>query len=396
MDLSLYAREGEREFVELTRAFVRKTVNPMFGGDAPDGDLDRVPSILDAAFEVGIAASPRSGMPGFEYGIWGTSSDNPGGVRLSAILLSIVAETCAGIAMNLHVQGLASRVITSSENDLPEPPARVAVALQEGHTPPCYRALLGQGGRSDEGIGTRAIPAETGWVISGSKSFIYGMEGTDAFLVFCSTAEHHGGENPGCLLVPAGAQGLEVRDIGGRTGIRACGLSHLALKDVKVAPEHYLSSGEAFSQVGQAVCLHWLGISAIAAGNASGALKAAREYAAVRYQGGTTIEEHPAVRKLLALSEARVEAAFALLLQTAGFASGNADFLRRCAITKLMTTDWAFSAVTDALQVFGGYGYMEDYGMEKRLRDAIVLKTTAGSRNYMETFISDAGRGEIR
>ncbi len=396
MDLSLYAREGEQEFVELTRSFVRKSVQPMFGGDAPDGNLDMMPSILDTAFEVGLAASPCTGMPGFEYGIWGTSADNPKGVRLSAMLLSAVAEACAGIAMNLHVQGLASRVITSSEGGLHEPPARVAVALQEGHALPGYRALLGHGGEPDEGIGTRVLPTETGWVITGSKSFVYGMEGTDAFLVFCRIAGNRGGENIGCLLVPAGATGLEVRDVGGRTGIRACGLSNLVLNDVIVASEHRLSSREAFSLMERAMCLHWLGISAMAAGNASGALKAAREYAATRYQGGAMIGEHPAVRKLLALSEARVEASLALLLQTAGFACGNTDFLRRCAIAKLMTTDWAFSAVTDALQVFGGYGYMEDYGMEKRLRDAIVLKTAAGSRNYLETFIFDAGREDIR
>jgi alkylation response protein AidB-like acyl-CoA dehydrogenase len=335
-------------------------------------------------------------MPGFEYGIWGTSAGSPDGVRLSAILLSVMAEACAGIAMNLHAQGLASRVIMSSGAPLPGPPARAAVALQEGHTFPDHRALAGPDSESGAGIGTRAIPAETGWLITGSKSFVYGMEGADAFLVFCRITEKDGGEDLGCFIVPAGADGFDIQAIGGRTGIRACGLNHLVLNDVKVSPEHRLASGEAFSLIGQAVCLHWLGMSAIAAGNASGALKAAREYAATRYQGGAMIGEHPAVRKLLALSEARVEAAFAFLLQTAGFACAKWDFLRRCAIAKLMTTDWAFSAVTDALQVFGGYGYMEDYGMEKRLRDAIVLKTASGSRNYMETFVSDAGKEGLR
>ncbi|HPD21135.1 MAG TPA: acyl-CoA dehydrogenase [Desulfomonilia bacterium] len=395
MDLSLYAREGEREFVELTRSFVRKSVQPLFGDNAPDGDLGMVPSILDTAFEVGLAASPHSGMPGFEYGIWGTSADNPEGVRLSAILLSVVAEACPGIAMNLHVQGLASRIITSSKGSFPEPPVRVATALQEGHTLPGFRAVLGQGRGPDDGIGTRALPTEKGWAITGTKSFVYSMEKADAFLVFCRIEGRSGKEDTGCLLVPADATGLKLQDIGGRTGIRACRLSHLILKDVEVSSECRFLPADDFPLMGQALCLHWLGISAMAAGNASGALKAAREYAATRYQGGAMIEEHPAVRKLLALSEARVEAAFALLVQTCSFAGGNTDFLRRCAIAKLMTTDWAFSAVTDALQVFGGYGYMEDYCMEKRLRDAIVLKSAAGSRNYLEAFISDAARGEI-
>ena len=139
--------------------------------------------------------------------------------------------------------------------------------------------------------------------------------------------------------------------------------------------------------VNKALCINWLGISAIAAGIARGAVRAARDYASTRYQGGAMIEYLPAIQKLIALSEARMETAHAHLNQVASLSLESKGLLPRCAIAKLMVTDLSFHAVTDSLQVFGGYGYMEDYGMEKRLRDAAVLKSVSGSPNSLELFI---------
>jgi alkylation response protein AidB-like acyl-CoA dehydrogenase len=380
-------KEGYRDFIDLAGVFSKKTVLPMYEGESADGDLSRMPSILGKAFEVGLASSPSEGMPGYEYGIWGAGL-GVSGAGLSAMLLSVIAEVCGGVAMNLHSQGLASSIITTSKTRLAHPPSRVAAALQEGYGFPGYNTLLDPCSEEPEAITSVARRAGSGYAISGTKPFVYCLYGTEAFVVFCRMPE--GGW--GCFLIPASSPGVQVKSLTGRTGLRACELVDLILHEVEVPAEARLDDGDAYPLVRHAVCVHWLGLSAIAAGNAHGAVLAARRYASERYQGGAVIENHPAVQKLIALSEARVETVYALLVHAADALQEGSYALRQCAIAKHMITDLGFRAVTDSLQVFGGYGYMEDYRMEKRLRDAVVLKSTGGSGNALELFIFEAGK----
>lgn len=388
MDCITGAQDGYGDFLELARSFTRKTILPMFEGDSPDGDLSHMPEIMGKAFEVGLASSPDEGMPGYEYGIWGACAGDSG-ARLSVLLLSAIASACAGVAMNLHAQGLGSRVVTASARRPESLPARVAAALQEGYGPPGHGTLLDPASHGPEAIATLARPAGAGYVISGRKPFVYGMPETGAFAVFCRMEQ---GGGWGCFLVPASCPGVTARPIADRTGLRACGLMDLVLTDVVVPAEARIDEGDGLSLVRRMMCLHWLGLSAIAVGNGRGAVLAAMRYASERYQGGALIENHPVVKKLIALSEARVETAHALLLQAADSLQDPARCLSQCAMAKLMSADLCFRAVTDSLQVFGGYGYMEDYRMEKRLRDAAVLKSAGGSANALELFIFETGK----
>jgi len=128
-------------------------------------------------------------------------------------------------------------------------------------------------------------------------------------------------------------------------------------------------------------------MAAIAVGIAKGA--AARKYAAERYQGGKQIEEHPAIKMLIAGAEAAIATAEATLssLQDGGFTSFKG--LKKSAAVKLTVIELCSRAVTDCLQTFGGYGYVEDFGMEKRLRDITVLKSASGSPTYLKQLIFD-------
>lgn len=391
MGLSLYVREEERAFLDLATSFAEKSVAALFGGEWADGNLEMVPGLLDKAFEMGLAASPDKLMPGYEYGIW-AAGVRESGMRLSAVLLSVLAEVCGGIAMNLHAQGLASYIITGSGRELQNPPRLAALAYQEGYGPPGYGTLLDPDSDAPAKVLTLACSTGTGYVINGKKSFVYAMKGPEAFVVFCKVD----GETDkmwGCFLVPATAQGVAMHPVSDRTGLRACELCHIDFDNVEVPASARLDEANGLSLVKQAMCINWLGIAAIASGVARGAVKEARAYASTRYQGGAMIESHPAVQKLIAFSEARVQTASAFLIQTASLNLDNGNLLHSCAAAKLMVTEMSFGAVTDSLQVFGGYGYMEDYGMEKRLRDVAVLKSLAGSQNHLEMFLFEAGRG---
>jgi hypothetical protein len=121
----------------------------------------------------------------------------------------------------------------------------------------------------------------------------------------------------------------------------------------------------------------------IGAGIAGAAVKKAREYAGQRFQGGCLIQDHPAVKSLLSGSSAKVSVVMNSVLQ-----ESIRDDWRSSAASRLISQDLLQQAVTDSLQVFGGYGYMKDFGMEKKLRDIQHLRQLCGSVRALEQFCS--------
>jgi len=301
-------------------------------------------------------------------------------------MLSAVAEVCGGVALNLHVQGLASQVIALANRKPASPPQRVAPAIQEEFGLPGWGTLNIPTLDAPAHIISQAKREKNGYLIDGLKPFMYAMPGAEAAVVFCRVDD-----NWGCFLIPLASAGLKAESVGVRTGLRASYLSHLTLKGVQVPLDARLDEGDALPLLMRTLSLNWLGLAAIGAGIARGAVKAARKYASERYQGGTMLENHPVIRMLIAGAESNMEAASALVTRAADMGPGELELMRACAIARLTGLQLSAEAVTDSLQVFGGYGYMEDYGMEKRLRDVTVLKSMAGTPQYLKQFIFESG-----
>ncbi len=375
-------------FIDTAQAFAAKSVAAIFDGEHADGALEKVDDVLATAFAIGLAASPDPNQPGHEYGIWGAALSETG-LAPSALMLSAVAEVCGGVALNLHVQGLASQVIAMAGRAPKTPPARVAPAIQEEFGLPGWGTLHIPTLDAPAHVISQARREKDGYVIDGLKPFLYAMPGAEAAVVFCRVQD-----NWGCYLIPLDAAGVQSSAVGTRTGLRASYLSHLSLKDVRIGAEARLDDGDALPLLMRVLSLNWLGLASIGAGIARGAVKAARKYASERYQGGTMLENLPAVRMLIAGAESNMEAACALAASAAGMDPGDPGLMRACAIARLTGLQLSAEAVTDSLQVFGGYGYMEDYGMEKRLRDVTVLKSMAGTPQYLKQFIFESA--EVR
>jgi alkylation response protein AidB-like acyl-CoA dehydrogenase len=377
-------------YQDLARQYSKKSLLPLFSGEYPDGNLKLLPEKLDTAFSTGIAASPELSMSGSTYGIWGGAVDEQG-LTPSLLLLSVIAETCGGIAICLHAQGVASNLVLQTKGKKLHAPVRVALCLQEGIGPPFLGTIVSPGKDAPARIMTTAVAEGNTFIINGLKSFVYSMDGVDAYVVLARV-----GENWGSFLVPANDGRVVRTDVGVRTGLRACRVEHVEFKNVSVPREARIDDGDARGLVIRALGLNWAGMSAIAVGIAKGAAIAARKYAADRYQGGTQIEEHPAIKMLIAGSEASIASA-----ESAVFSLKDADFtttrrLLKPAITKLSVADLCARAVTDCLQSFGGYGYMEDFGMEKRLRDVTVIKSASGSPTYLKQLIFDVEKENAR
>jgi len=288
--------------------------------------------------------------------------------------------------MCFHAQGLGTLPLLRAENPPPHPPEIVAAAFSETFGIPGLATLREPQQAAPAAVESLAREVEGGWELSGEKSFVYSATRPQAYLVFARFAAAAGWA---CFLIPAEAAGLHARDPGPRTGLRAATLEHLKLEGVKLARDSRLRFSVPAGEVvlDQLRC-NLLGLSAIAIGIARGALVSALEYAAARYQGGKLILEHPAMQTLLADSDARIAACQASLGR-AGQAQGDAEAKFREAVrAKLFILPAAAGAVTDCLQVFGGYGYMEDFRMEKRLRDVSVLKSAGGAPRELRMILA--------
>jgi alkylation response protein AidB-like acyl-CoA dehydrogenase len=223
------------------------------------------------------------------------------------------------------------------------------------------------------------------YTIDGVKSFVYGLGEADTYVVLARIEDDWA-----CFAVSADAEGVMVTDEGWRTGLRACAIQNVAFKNVMVPQEARVDRGSARYLACRALTLAWTGMAAVAAGIARGAVKSARQYMSERYQCGTIIENHPAMKMLLAGAEAKAETVMQALSKADDSDLESDKSLKRAASLKLMATTLCSEAVTDCLQTFGGYGYMEDFGMEKRLRDITMLKSGLGPPFYLKQFIFDS------
>ncbi|MCX5849029.1 MAG: acyl-CoA dehydrogenase family protein [Deltaproteobacteria bacterium] len=375
--------EDIMHYQDLARQYAKKSLLPIFQGEYSDGNLSLLPEKLKTAFEAGIAATPDTSLPGCQYGIWGGATDEQG-MMPSLLLLSTIAETCGGVAMCLHAQGVASNLLLQAKKALPQTPVRAGLCLQEEFCPPFLGTIMSPAKDAPAQITTTAVQKNNKYIINGSKSFVYSMNDVDAYVVLARVNDKWG-----CFLVGAKEKGIERTDVGVRTGLRACLVEHVDFNNVEIPLEARIDDGDARELVIRAFNLHWTGMAAIAVGIAKGAAAAARKYAAERYQGGTQIEEHPAIKMLIAGSESAIAAAEAAVASIQDGNLSSLKNLKKSASTKLTVMELCSRAVTDCLQSFGGYGYMEDFGMEKRLRDVTVLKSASGSSTYLKQLIFD-------
>jgi alkylation response protein AidB-like acyl-CoA dehydrogenase len=265
-------------FIDTAHAYAAKSVAAIFDGERADGALEKMDDVLATAFAIGLAASPDPNQPGYDYGIWGAALSETG-LAPSALMLSAVAEVCGGVALNLHVQGLASQVIALANRKPASPPQRVAPAIQEEFGLPGWGTLNIPTLDAPAHIISQAKREKNGYLIDGLKPFMYAMPGAEAAVVFCRVDD-----NWGCFLIPLTSPGLKTEMVGVRTGLRASYLNHLTLKGVQVPLDARLDEGDALPLLMRTLSLNWLGLAAIGAGIARGAVKAARKYASELYQ----------------------------------------------------------------------------------------------------------------
>jgi alkylation response protein AidB-like acyl-CoA dehydrogenase len=261
-------------------------------------------------------------------------------------------------------------------------------------------ALLGCFGLTEPGNGsdagnltTRAVRDGDDWLLTGEKVFITNGTWADVALVFART----GGPGPKgitAFLVPTSTPGFEAREIGGKLGLRGQPTASLHLDEARVQDSARLGEvGQGFTIAMKALNLGRISVAAGCVGIARGCLEVATDYAKERTQFGKPIAGFQLIQEILADIAVETDAARLLAWAAADLADRGLPFELAASKAKYFASETAVRAANNALQVFGGYGYIDEYPVGKYVRDARVMTLYEGTSQVQKLIIGKALTG---
>ncbi|MER8096652.1 acyl-CoA dehydrogenase family protein [Streptomyces goshikiensis] len=258
----------------------------------------------------------------------------------------------------------------------------------------CF-GLTEPGTGSDAGnLDTRAVRDGDAYLLSGSKMFITNGTWADVVLLFARTSDEPGHRGVSAFLVPTDSPGLTRREIHGKLGLRGQANAELVLDGVRVPASAMLGpEGKGFSVAMSALAKGRMSVAAGCVGIAQAALDAAVSYAAQREQFGKPIAHHQLVQELIADISVDVDAARLLTWRVADLIDRGLPFATESSTAKLFASEAAVRAASNALQVHGGYGYIDEYPAGKLLRDARVMTLYEGTSQIQKLLIGRARTG---
>jgi acyl-CoA dehydrogenase len=244
-------------------------------------------------------------------------------------------------------------------------------------------------GSDAKSMKSRAVRKDDHYVINGSKMFITNGGEADVYIVFASTNPELGSKGISAFIVEKNSPGLVIGKDEHKMGLHGSRTVQLSFEDMRVPVENLLGEeGEGFKIAMANLDVGRIGIAAQALGIAEAALGAAVEYAKERQQFGKPIAAQQGIGFKLADMATNVEAARLLLYRAADLRAQGMKCGMEASIAKLFASKTAVETATEAIQVFGGYGYTEDYPVERYFRDAKVTEIYEGTSEIQRIVIS--------
>ena len=369
--------DEQRELRDAVRQLARERIAPRAA------EIDRTAEFPWDIKEL-LAAQDILGLPyPAEYG--GLGAD----LLTTCLAIEELSAACATTGLILAVHELAALPIVMAGTD--EQKTRWLPDLAAGKALVAF-ALTEAGAGSDAGaIATKAVRDGNDYVIDGSKRFISQGSVADLLTVFVVTdpaGKRY--RNLSCFVVESGTPGFSVGRVEHKMGIRGSPTAELLFDGVRVPAANRLGAeGEGFALAMRTFEKSRPGIAAQAVGIAQGALDVAARYATQREQFGKPIGELQMVQALLADMDAQTEAARALLYTAcAAIEAGDGDPGRWAAVCKLIAGDTAMRVTTDAVQVLGGYGYLDEFPVERMMRDAKITQLYEGTQQIQRLVVA--------
>jgi butyryl-CoA dehydrogenase len=315
-----------------------------------------------------------------------------GGMSVGVLNLCLATEemsrACGGIAVCYAASALGTFpiVLFGSEEQkkkyLPDLASAKAVAA--------FAVTEPEAGSDASAITTTAKKQGDHYVLNGLKHFITNGGDAQIYVVIAMTDKTKGARGASAFIVEKGTPGFTFGKKEEKFGIRASSTRELIFTDCKIPKENLLArEGMGFIVTMRTFDMSRPGVAAQAVGIAQGALELAVKYAKERHQFGKSISTFQGIQWMIADMATQVEAARALVYATARMVdAGIKDVGKESAMAKMYASDTAMKVTIDALQIFGGYGYMRDYPIEKYVRDAKITQIYEGTNQIQRNIIA--------
>ncbi len=318
-----------------------------------------------------------------EYGGTGT------GTLMLNIAVEEVAKACASSALILMVQELGTLPIRLFGSD--ELKERFLPKCASGDWSPAFALSEPDAGSDPGGMRTKAVRDGDEWVIEGSKNWISNLGVADFYICFAVTDPEQGhSRGISAFVVEADRPGFSVGKLEKKMGIRGSPTGQPIFDNVRVPAGNLIGTENEGFKVAMGTLDHSrLGVAAQAVGLAQGATDYAAAYAQERKQFGKPIAAFQGIQFKLADMESRTAAARELLYRACSKVdAGDADMGKYSAMAKLIASDTAMAVTVEAVQVLGGYGYVNEYPVERMMRDAKITQIYEGTNEIQRLVIA--------
>jgi acyl-CoA dehydrogenase len=359
---------------EMAHNFAENEIRPV----AWDYDRDATwpGEILEKAWELGLM---NNNLPE-EYGGAGLSTLD------GCIIQEEIAWGCSGIGTSLSCNGLASApiIVAASEELKKEYLGRLSEA-------PLFASFCltePDAGSDVSAMKTTAVKKGDKWVINGSKCFITNGEYANWYTVYAKTDKEAGHRGISCFIVPRDA-GVTVDKHEDKMGQRASNTATISFNDLEIPADHLVGEeNKGFKIAMMTLDRTRPGVAAMGVGVARAAMEMAIAYSKERVQFGVPIAMHEAIQFIIADMATKVHLSRLATYHSAVLLDQGKRNTIESSHAKRFAADSAMEVTTDAVQVFGGYGFIKEYKVEKFMRDAKILQLYEGTAQIQRLVIA--------
>ncbi len=367
--------DEQRAIRDLAREFARNEITPVAA--AHDRSAEFPWDVARKAFEVGLM---NVSIPP-EYGGGGL------GLLDQCLVWEELAAGCSGIAAGLSITGLAATPLVIAGTQ--EQKRRWLGMVTRETAVASYCVTEPEAGSDVAGIQSTARRVGDEYVISGTKRFITGGTVASWYTVFAYTDRSIGREGMSCFVVPRDAAGLSVARKEDMMGQRAANTAEIVFDEVAVPSANLIGGeGQGFKLAMETFDKTRPTVGALAVGIARSALDHAFRYAQQRQTFGRPIYDYQAIQFKLADMAMEIAAARHLTWHAAWLGDRGERNAKEASFAKAFGADMCMRATTEAVQVFGGYGYSREYPVEKLMRDAKVVQIYEGTSEIQRLIIA--------
>ncbi len=311
-----------------------------------------------------------------------------GGVFEMSLVVEQLSRACGGISLAFAGTGLGTFPIILFGNE--EQKKKYLPGIASGEKIAAFGLTEADAGSDAAGIQTTAVLDGNEYVLNGTKQWITNGGEADIYTVVACTNRSKGARGFSAFIVEKDTPGFTYGKKENKMGIRASATRELVFTNCRIPKENLLSKeGMGFIVAMKTLDRTRPGVAAQALGIAQGSFEAALKYSRERVQFGQAISSFQAIQHMLADMAIQIEASRALVYQTCKYIdSGAKNFSKESAMSKVMASDTAMKVTVDAVQIMGGYGYMKEYPVEKRMRDAKITQIYEGTNQIQRNVIA--------